>query len=143
MPKQTKKNHNGDSLLFDGGFMSSRPRSWNEPRKCVICGAEYLPNMARQKTCGKQCSAVYYSQQKKLKQKVYWERYKERRDAGLVETKDRGKRKPVEARHNITRAEAVALSNARQKRKDNMAEVARIAMESGGDYGKWVALNDR
>lgn len=126
-------------LLFDTGYPSSKPMSWREPRTCVICGNQYVPNMARQKTCGKQCSAVYYSQQKKLKQSMYWERYKERRDAGLVEPK---KKKPVEARHNITRAEAVALSTARKNRKENMAEIARIALASNGDYGKWVARND-
>ena len=141
MPKRDA-NLDTDNLLFEGGFMSSKPMSWREPRTCVICGNQYVPNMARQKTCGKQCSAVYYSQQKKLKQSMYWERYKERRDAGLVETKDRGKKKPVEARHNITRAEAVALSTARKNRKENMAEIARIALVSNGDYGKWVARND-
>ena len=142
MPKPTKKSLEGDAILFEGGFMSSKPMSWREPRTCVICGCQYVPNVARQKTCGKECSKAYNAEVKRAKSAEYWAKYKDKINA------ERGKygvsvRPPKLGSHHGNKESAKEASKARIKRKRNMYEIARIAMMSNGDYGKWVALNDR
>ena len=141
MPKPTKKSLEGDAILFEGGFMSSKPMSWREPRTCVVCGNQYVPNVARQKTCCKECSDAYNAEVKRIKGREYWAAHKEKVNAERGKTGET--RLPKSAWHKANVEGAKEKAKARASRKKNMAEIAKISLLSNGDYGKWVAFNDR
>lgn len=144
MPKPTKKTLDGDQILFDGGFMSSKPFSWREPRICVVCGKEYEPNNSKQKCCSKECSEIRRVEYKALKNKEYWAAHKDRINRERAEKGDDHEvRPPRGASHNITPTERIEMNRVKAARQRNMEELKRIALESNGDYGKWVAIHDR
>ena len=128
-------------LLFEGGFVSWKPNSWKEPRKCIICGEQYTPKNARQKCCSKGCSSVYNAGYKERKNKEYWA--KNKAEINQKRGRKKGHTQETEGRHSLTKEERVAMNNTRVARRRNMEEIARIASLSNGDYGRWVAFNDR
>lgn len=144
MPKPKAKILDGDRILFDGGFMSSKPLAWREKRVCIMCGAEYEPNSPTQKTCGKECATKLRIEYRHKKNKEYWAANKERINAERADkTRPHEVRPPRGASHNITPKEKVEMERKRKNRQQNMRDIERIAALSNGDYGKWVAFNDR
>ena len=121
-------------ILFETGYISGKPWSWNEPRKCVVCGTEYIPKMARQKTCCKTCSNAYNAEVKRIKGREYWAAHKEKINAERGKTGET--RLPKEAWHKANKESAKIQAQSRATRKKNMAEIAKIALISNGDYGE-------
>lgn len=123
------------ATMFDGGYMSMKPKWSQEERVCVKCGKHYYPNTANQKTCSKECGQLLAIERKRKMSKIYYENKK--RNQRKVKAVD-----GTGARHIGSKSERSEAVMERIKRKKNMEELARIANLSNGDYGKWVAEND-
>lgn len=124
------------ALMFEGGYMSRRPRWATEERTCEWCGKKYFPKVANQKTCSKECSYLREAKAKRERMKGYWQTYKR---------KPKEEKKPTQTtqgRHLRSKGERIAEAETKMSRKRNMEELARISNISNGDYGKWVAQND-
>ena len=124
------------ALMFEGGYMSRKPRWATEERICEWCGKKYFPKVANQKTCSKECSYLREAKMKRERMKGYWQTYKR---------KPKEEKKPTQAtqgRHLRSKGERIEEAETKMSRKQNMEELARIANLSNGDYGKWVAQND-
>lgn len=123
------------ALMFEGGYMSMKPKWSKEERTCVVCGKTFNPHVANQKTCSKECGQLMAIERKREMSKIYYENSKYRSR----------KAKPVGspgARHIGSKSERKEAVLEKVKRKQNMEELARIANLSNGNYGKWVAEND-
>lgn len=128
-------------LMFETGYASSKPHSWRVTRTCVVCGESFIPKTANQKCCCKDCSAIHNAGYKEQKNKEYWAK-------NSTEINEKRKNKDghptdYEGRHVLTKAERMDRNKRRLSRKQNMEEIIRISVLSNGDYGRWVAVNDR
>lgn len=62
---------------------AKRRNNWeSQPRRCIVCGAQYLPQSPRRKTCSDKCQTEYYGQrQREYDKKRNKARYQERKAA--------------------------------------------------------------
>ena len=97
-----------------------------EPRRCIICGVEYIPRWSDQRTCGcKECM--------KARQRLNYLEYRKHNYAALLETNRRSmekKRKEREMEKQPPKKDAiVAIGYADRQRAETLKLAGRVNTE--------------
>lgn len=97
-----------------------------EPRRCIICGVEYIPRRSDQRTCGSQ-------ECKKARQRLNYLEYRKHNYAALLETNRRSmakKRKEREMdKHPPKPDTIVAIGYAERQREKTLAMAGKVNTE--------------
>ena len=97
-----------------------------EPRRCIICGKEYIPRRSDQRTCGSQ-------ECKKARQRLNYLEYRKHNYAALLETNRRSmakKRKEREQEKQPPKKDTiVAIGYADRQRAETLKLAGRVNTE--------------
>ena len=97
-----------------------------EPRRCIICGVEYIPRRSDQRTCGSQ-------ECKKARQRLNYLEYRKENYAAVLETNRRCMAKRREERmreKNTPKPDTiVAIGYAERQREATLAMVGKVRTE--------------
>ena len=97
-----------------------------EPRRCIICGKEYIPRRSDQRTCGSQ-------ECKKARQRLNYLEYRKENYAAVLENNRRAmakKRKEREMEKRPPKPDTiVAIGYADRQRAETLKMVGRVKAE--------------
>ena len=97
-----------------------------EPRRCIICGVEYIPRRSDQRTCGSQ-------ECKKARQRLNYLEYRKENYAAVLETNRRCMAKRREERMREKEPPKpdtiVAIGYAERQREATLAMVGKVRTE--------------
>ena len=97
-----------------------------EPRRCIICGKEYIPRRSDQRTCGSQ-------ECKKARQRLNYLEYRKENYAAVLESNRKSmakKRKEREMEKHPPKPDTiVAIGYAERQREATLAMVGKVRTE--------------